>query len=339
MGDVSYLPDQPNDNTSARPSAMFPDGFSLTPLALRAHPDADLALIGFYTRLWELADRRTRRIDGLSLRELAAALLTARSTTARYLDRLIDMGFIYKEDRGRGRGNKASYILLPKLIEHSPTPSGKSPTDSHLTAEKSHEIAPSDRKSPAGGTHLGPESPAGGTHLAATPLLRDREEIEEQVRTSKMDRCKRCADAHRRIFDRTKFANARKRFQRTIAAAAFVQVVFLTAHPGTNGAPATAWGLLYTLAKCYQLPHRGECTLEQCPHGRAALTDHRGRRQDAHTTAAAAHERRTYEQPTGPVVQLTMALAEQLAMPDPDDLDARRRALITQLRAMEDATP
>jgi|GEM_PF-4764781 len=338
MGDVSYLPGQPDDGTSSRPSAMFPDGFSLTPLALRAHPHADLALIGFYTRLWEFADHRTRRIDGLSLRDLAAALLTPRSTAARYLDRLIDMGFIYKEDRGRGRGNKASYILLPKLIEHSLTPSGKSPTEPHLPGEKSHEIAPSEGKSPTSGTHLGPESPTSGTHLAPTPLLRDREEIEEQVRTSKMDRCKRCADAHRHLFDPTKFANARKRFQRTVAAAAFVHVVFLTAHPGPTGAPATPWGLLYTIAKCYQLPHRGECALEHCPHGEAALHNHRGRRQDAHTTAKAAHERRTTA-PTGPVTQLTMALADHLAMPVPDDLDTRRRTLISQLRAMEDATP
>ena len=153
-----------------------------------------------------------------------------------------------------------------------------------------------------------------------------------------MDRCQRCADAHRHLFDPTKFANARKRFQRTIAAAAYVHVVFLNAHPGAAGEPETPWGLLYVIAKCYQLPDRGECSLEHCPHGRNALHGHRGRRQDAHSTTQATRERRSTATPTGPVQQLTMALAEEFAMPDPDDLAARRHALITQLRALEETT-
>ncbi len=333
MGELSYLPEEEVRPDTQRPSTMFPDGFSLTPLALRAHPAADLALIGFYTRLWEIADHRTRRIDGYSLRDLAESVSTPRSTTARYLDRLVAMGFIYKEDRGRGRGNTASYILLPKLIEHSTTPGEKSPTATHLTAEKSHTRAPNPTKSPTGGTHLRSESPIGGTHQTATPLLIDRDKIEEQVRTSKMESCTRCTQVHRQFYKEKKFANARKRFNRSIAVAAYVHVVYLTAHGDKT--VETPWGLMYTVAKCYQLPDRGECGLVDCAHGSEAVSRHRARRLDEHSTQVSILLR-TQEMPAPAVAEKMDVLVERsVPVVRLDDLEDRRREMIARLREME----
>ncbi len=333
MGELSYLPAEEVRPDTQRPSTMFPDGFSLTPLALRAHPDADLALIGFYTRLWEIAEHRTRRIDGYSLRDLAESVSTPRTTTARYLDRLVAMGFVYKEDRGRGRGNMASYILLPKLIEHPITPEQKSPTTTHLTAEKSHTGAPNPAKSPTGGTHLGSESPTGGTHQTATPLLIDRDKIEEQVRTSKMESCTRCTEMHRQFYNKDKFANARKRFNRSIAVSAYVHVVYLLAHG--DKPVETPWGLLYAVAKCYQMPDRGECGLEDCAHGTEATSRHRARRLDDHSTQASLLLR-TQHKPAPAVAEKMHVLVERSVPVVPtDDLEDRRRKMIARLREME----
>jgi hypothetical protein len=247
------------------------------------------------------------------------------------------MGFIFKEDRGRGRGNTASYILLPKLIEH-PTapPEEKSPTAPHLTAEKSHAGAPSPAKSPTDGTHLGVESPIGGTHQAATPLLIDREKIKEQVRTSKMESCTRCTAVHRQFYNESKFANARKRFNRDIAARAYVHVLYLMAHGDTP--VDSPWGLVYSVAKCYQMPDRGECGLENCAHGVEAAARHRARRLDGHSTSTAIELRA----PDGVAPRLARKMEDLVERSVPavptEDLEQRRRAMIVRLKEMETTT-